>query len=71
MQDTVSDQDAIRAGIDKHLSGLTGMNMSAMDREVKQVSHQRRPRHGPGGIPRQTSTATMQVEYTLDRQGAE
>jgi len=49
----VSDQDAIRTGIDKHLSGLTGMNMSAMDREVKQVFHQRGPRNGAGGVPRQ------------------
>lgn len=66
-----NEQDAIRAGIDKHLSGVAGLNMSVMDREVKQISingdHataqvEFRAKQGPG---------TMQVEYTLDRQGAE
>lgn len=34
----VSDQDAIRASIEKHLNGRPDLNLSAMDREVKQVS---------------------------------
>jgi hypothetical protein len=66
-----NDQDAIRASIDKHLSGVAGLNMSVMDREVKQISvngdHataqvEFRLKQGGGG---------MQMEYALDRQGGE
>src|SRR5205807_4315580 len=67
----VSDQDAIRAGIEKHLSGLTGMNMSAMDREVKQVSINGDHATAQVEFRAKQGTATMQVEYTLDRQGAQ
>ena len=67
----VSDQDAIRTGIDKHLSGLTGMNMSAMEREVKQVSINGDHATAQVEFRAKQGTATMQVEYTLDRQGAE
>jgi hypothetical protein len=67
----VSDQDAIRAGIDKHLSGLAGMNMSAMDLEVKQVSINGDHATAQVEFHAKQGTATMQVEYVLDRQGAE
>jgi hypothetical protein len=67
----VSDQDAIRAGIDKHLSGLTGMNMSTMEREVKQVSINGDHATAEVEFRVKQGTGTMQVEYTLDRQGAE
>ena len=67
----VSDQDAIRAGIDKHLSGLAGMNMSAMDLEVKQVTINGDHATAQVEFHAKQGTATMQVDYTLDRQGAE
>ena len=67
----VSDQDAIRAGIDKHLSGLTGMNMSAMDLEVKQVTVNGDHATAQVEFHAKQGTATMQVDYTLDKQGAE
>ena len=34
----VNDQDAIRASIEKHLTGRADLNLAAMDREVKQVT---------------------------------
>ncbi len=33
-----NDQEAIRATIDKHLNARADLNLSAMDREVKQIS---------------------------------
>jgi hypothetical protein len=66
-----SDNDAIRAAIVKHLTDRGGLNMAAMDVNVKQVSVngdqaqaqvEFRPKQGGGG---------MQVAYTLQRvQGA-
>jgi hypothetical protein len=66
-----SDADAIRAGINTHLSGLKTINMSAMDMTVNSFSIQGnqaqaavefRPKTGaPAG-------AGMQVNYTLEKQ---
>lgn len=66
-----SDADAIRDGINAHLSGLKTINMSAMDMTVNNFSVQGntaqaqvefRPKTGaPGG-------AGMQVNYTLQKQ---
>jgi hypothetical protein len=67
----VTDQDAIRAGIDKHLSGVAGLNMSIMDREVSQVSINGDHATAQVVFHVKQGTATMQVEYALDRQGAE
>lgn len=67
----VSDADAIRAGIDQHLSGLKTINLAAMDMTVKSFSIQGnqaqaqvefRPKAGaPDG-------AGMQITYTLEKQ---
>jgi hypothetical protein len=66
-----TDQDAIRAGIDKHLSGVAGLNMSIMDKEVKQISINGDHATAQVEFHVKEGTATMQVEYALDRQGAE
>jgi hypothetical protein len=66
-----NDQDAIRAGIDKHLSGVAGLNMSIMDREVKQISINGDHATAQVEFRVKQGTGTMQVEYSLDRQGAE
>jgi hypothetical protein len=66
-----TDQAAIRAGIDKHLNGVAGLNMSIMDREVKQISINGDHATAQVEFHVKQGTATMQVEYTLDRQGAE
>ena len=66
-----TDQDAIRAGIDKHLSGVAGLNMSMMDREVKQVSINGDHATAQVEFRVKQGTATMQVEYALEKQGAE
>lgn len=67
----VSDADAIRSGINAHLSGLKTINLSAMDMTVNKFSIQGnqaqaqvefRPKTGaPQG-------AGMQVNYTLEKQ---
>jgi len=67
----VSDADAIRAGINTHLSGLKTINLSAMDMTVNSFSIQGdkataqvefRPKTGaPQG-------AGMQVNYNLEKQ---
>lgn len=66
-----SDSDAVRAGINQHLSGLKTINLSAMDMEVLNISIQGnqaqaqvefRPKTGaPAG-------AGMQVSYSLAKQ---
>ena len=70
-QKPVSDADAIRSGINAHLSGLKTINLSAMDMTVNTFSIQGdkataqvefRPKNGPpqgGG---------MQVNYNLEKQ---
>jgi hypothetical protein len=67
----VSDADAIRAGINQHLSGLKTINLGAMDMTVNSFSIQGnkaqaqvefRPKTGaPAG-------AGMQISYTLEKQ---
>lgn len=66
----VSDADAIRDGINQHLSGVKTINLSAMDMDVTSYSVQGntaqaqvefRPKGGSG-------PAGMQVNYTLERQ---
>jgi hypothetical protein len=66
-----SDQDAVRAGIDKHLSGVAGVNMSAMDREVKQISVNGEHATAQVEFHAKQGGGTMQMDYTLDRKGGE
>jgi hypothetical protein len=65
-----NDQDAIRASIDKHLNETVGLNLSAMDREVKQISVN--GDHASAQVEfrlKQGGDARMEIEYTLERQG--
>jgi hypothetical protein len=66
-----SDQDAVRAGIDKHLSGVAGVNMSAMDKEVKQISVNGDHATAQVEFHAKQGGGTMQMDYTLDRKGGE
>jgi hypothetical protein len=66
-----NDQDAIRASIDKHLSGVAGLNMSAMDRVVKQISVNGDHATAQVEFRLKQGTGAMQVEYSLDRKAGE
>ena len=66
-----ADRDAIVAAIQKHLSQASGVNMGAMEMSVQAISingdkaqadAQFRVKQGPG---------SMQITYTLGRQGSE
>jgi hypothetical protein len=64
-----SDQDAIRASIDKHLNEAAGLNLSAMDREVKQITVDGDHASAQVEFRLKQGDARMEIEYTLDRQG--
>jgi hypothetical protein len=64
-----NDQDAIRASIEKRLNGRTDLNMSAMDREVKQVSVNGDHATAQVEFRLKGGDARMEIEYTLERQG--
>jgi len=66
-----NDQDAIRATIDKHLNARADLNLSAMDREVKQISVNGDHATAQVEFRLKQGNASMQVEYALDRQGGE
>ena len=67
----VSDQDAIRASIEKHLNGRADLNLSAMDREVKQVSVNGDHASARVEFRLKGGDARMDIEYALERQGKE
>lgn len=66
---TVSDQDAIRASIEKHLNGRADLNLSAMDREVKTVSVNGDHANAQVEFRLKGGDARMEIEYALERQG--
>jgi len=66
-----NDQDAIRASIDKHLNGRADLNLSAMDREVKQVSVNGDHATAQVEFRLKQGSGSMQVEYVLERKGGE
>jgi len=66
-----NDQEAIRASIEKRLNGRTDLNMSAMDREVKQVSVNGDHATAQVVFRLKGSDASMEIQYTLERQGGE
>ena len=68
---TVNDQDAIRASIEKHLNGRADLNLSVMDREVKQVSVNGDHASAQVEFRLKGSEAKMEIEYALQRQGKE
>jgi hypothetical protein len=65
----VSDQDAIRASIEKHLNGRSDLNLGAMDREVKQVSVNGDHANAQVEFRLKGGDAKMDIEYALQRQG--
>lgn len=65
----VNDQDAIRASIEKHLTGRADLNLSVMDREVKQVSVDGDHAKAQVEFRLKGSDAKMEIEYALERQG--
>ena len=65
------DQDAVRASIEKHLSGRSDLNMAAMDHEVKQVSIDRDQATAQVEFRLKQGGAAMQLEYTLQRRNGE
>jgi hypothetical protein len=66
-----NDQDAIRASIEKRLIGRTDLNMSAMDREIKQISVNGDHATAQVEFRLKGGDARMEIEYTLERQGKE
>src|ERR1700733_2301337 len=66
-----NDQDAIRASIEKRLNGRSDLNMSAMDREVKQISVNGDKATAEVEFRLKGGDARMEIEYTLQRQGNE
>lgn len=66
-----NDQDAIRASIEKRLNGRADLNMSAMDREIKQISVNGDHATAQVEFRLKGGDARMEIEYTLQRQGAE
>jgi hypothetical protein len=65
----VSDQDAIRASIEQHLNGRADLNLSAMDREVKQVSVNGDRASAQVEFRLKGGDARMEIEYALERKG--
>ena len=65
----MNDQDAIRASIEKHLNGRADLNLSVMDREVKQVSVNGDHASAQVEFRLKGSDAKMEIEYALERQG--
>ena len=63
-----NDQDAIRSSIEKRLNGRTDLNMSDMDREVKQISVNGDKATAQVEFRLKGGDATMEIEYTLQRQ---
>jgi len=67
----VNDQDAIRESIEKHLNSRTDLNLSAMDREVKQVSVNGDHANAQVEFRVKGGDARMVIAYALERQGKE
>jgi hypothetical protein len=67
-----NDQDAvIRASIEKRLNGRADLNLSAMDREVKQISVNGDHATAQVEFRLKQGNGSMQVEYALERRGGE
>jgi hypothetical protein len=66
---SANDQDAIRASIEKRLNARTDLNLSVMDREVKQVSVNGDQATAQVEFRLKGSDAHMDIEYALERKG--
>lgn len=67
----VDDQDAIRASIEKRLNGRADLNLSAMDRQIKQISIDGDHATAQVEFRLKGGDARMEIEYALERQGKE
>ncbi len=66
-QKKVGDQDAIRASIEKHLTGLASINASAMDRDYKQITVNGNQAQADVEFKLKQGGATMEMTYLLER----
>jgi len=66
-----NDQGAIRAAIDKHLSEQAGLDLSAMDRTVKQVTVNGNHADALMEFRVKGGSAGMVVAYSMEKQGGE
>ena len=63
----LNDQDAIRASIDKHLTEQAGLNLSAMDREVKNITVNGNTADAQVEFRVKGGDASMQVQYSMQK----
>ncbi len=66
-----NDQAAIRASIDKRLNARGDLNLSMMDRDVKDISVNGDHATARVEFRLKQGNGSMQVEYVLERQGGE
>jgi hypothetical protein len=66
-----NDQADIRASIEKRLSGRADLNISAMDREIKQISVDGDHATAQVEFRLKGGDARMEIEYSLERKGKE
>jgi hypothetical protein len=67
-QKEVSDEDAIRASIEKHLSETQGLNLSAMDKNVRQISIIGDHANVRVEFRLKQGDARMEIEYAMQKQ---
>ncbi len=68
------DANEVRAGIMKHLAGMNGLNMSAMDMEIRNISVNGDKAHAEVEYKLKSGSekgAGMQVSYNLERRNGE
>jgi hypothetical protein len=68
------DSNEVRAGIMKHLAGMSGLNMSAMDMEIHSITVNGDTAHAEVEYKLKTGNdkgAGMQVSYNLERRNGE
>ena len=63
----VGDQDAIRASIEKHLTTLGSINVSAMDRDYKQIAVNGDQAQADVEFKLKQGGATMEMTYFMER----
>jgi hypothetical protein len=68
----IQTNEAVRAGVIKHLSQNTGLNLAQMDIEVTSVTFRDNEADAVVGFrPKGGAAAGMSMRYTLERQGNE
>jgi len=67
----MTDEEAIRASIEKRLTSRSDLNLGVMDREVKQVSVSGDKASAQVEFRLKGGDAKMDIAYALERQGGE